>query len=94
MLGLIRGEVGYIPRCMLVETTRGLTFDAWVLLAAKPEQTELHPYSWYLRFLLEGAIEHHLEDHYIETLRAIHATEDPDPERDRGNRELECPEND
>jgi hypothetical protein len=50
----------------------------------------LHPYSWYLRFLIEGAIEHHLEDEYIEILRAIHAAEDPDRKRDRRKRELQC----
>ena len=88
--GLIRKEVGYTPGCMPVELTASLILDAWVLFASKPEQTVLHPYSWYLRFLIEGAIEHHLEDEYIEILRAIHATEDPDRERDRSKRELQC----
>ena len=91
---LIRREVGYTPRCMPVEITPSLTLDAWVLFASTPEPNPLHPYSWYLRFLVEGAIEHHLENEYIESLRAIHAIEDPDPERDLEKRQLECSEND
>jgi hypothetical protein len=73
-----------------VETGAGLTLDVWVLVATNPARNALHPYSWYLRFIVEGAIEHHLEDEYIERLRRIHATEDPDPERDRSKRELLC----
>lgn len=90
--GLIRKEVGYTPQCMPVEITPGVTLDAWVLFANTPEQDLLHPYSWYLRFLVEGAIEHHLENEYVEILRAIHATEDPDPERDQSKRQLQCAE--
>lgn len=77
---------------MPVEITPDLTLDAWVLLASNPDQNVLHPYSWYLRFLVEGAIEHHLSDEYLENLRAIHAIEDPDPERDQRKRELQCSE--
>jgi hypothetical protein len=90
--GLIRKEGGYTPRCIPIEVTPSLTLDACVLFAKKTEQTLLHPYSWYLRFLIEGAVEHHLGDDYIEILRAIHAAEDLDRERDRMKRELRCAE--
>jgi hypothetical protein len=89
---LIRKEVGYTPRCMPVEVTPTLSLNAWVLFATTPEHKVSHPHSWYLRFLIEGAIEHRLKDEYIEILRAIRATEDPDRERDRRKRDLLCAE--
>ena len=89
---LIHQERGYTPRCMPVEVAPGVILDAWVLFAINPEWNALHPYSWYLRFLVEGAIEHRLENEYVEVLRAIQADEDPDRERDRRKRELRCEE--
>lgn len=89
---LVGGEGGYTPRCIPVEISPGVSIDAWVFFAANPETSVLHPYSWYLRFLIEGAIEHHLNSEYIVRLRAFHATEDPDPDRDRSKRTLLCSE--
>jgi len=88
--GLRRKEVGYTPRSMPVEISPGQTLDAWVFFALKPERNVLRPYSWYLRFLVEGAIEHHLENEYIEKLRTIQATEDADQGRDLEKRGLTC----
>lgn len=45
----------------------------------------LKPYSWYLDFVLCGAVEHGLPDAYIERLRAVETIVDPDVARSRRN---------
>ncbi len=46
------------------------------------------PFTWYKRFVLEGAIYHGLPREYIDFLRAITANDDPDRERDRIKRAI------
>lgn len=48
----------------------------------------LRPYHWYHRFVLQGAIEHGLPEPYIAYLNRFETMADPDPTRDRRNREL------
>jgi gamma-glutamylcyclotransferase len=65
--------------------------DAWVYVAKKPkDDPTLRPYTWYKRFLVEGAREHTLPPEYIVDLERIEATHDPDPQRDREKRALAC----
>jgi hypothetical protein len=45
----------------------------------------LQPYSWYKRFVVEGARQHTLPPDYIGRIEAIQATEDSDRRRDATN---------
>lgn len=48
------------------------------------------PYSWYKRFVIEGARQHALPGDYIDTILAMPDAEDPDRERDRRKRAIRC----
>jgi len=50
----------------------------------------LHPYSWYKRFVIDGARQHHLSREYVDTITVMPDTEDPDPTRDWRNRAIAC----
>jgi cation transport regulator ChaC len=88
---LDHGEVGYIRQRVVVENHAGARKEAWMYVA-KPASTEqmLRPYSWYKRFLVEGAREHGLPTDYADTLERIDAIEDADKERDARKRSLQC----
>jgi hypothetical protein len=61
--------------------------DAWVYVAKKPkDDPALRPYTWYKRFLVEGAREHSLPEGYIAELDRIDAVADTDECRDREKR--------
>jgi len=65
--------------------------DAWVYVAKKPkDDPALRPYTWYKRFLVEGAREHSLPENYIAELERIDAVADKDERRDRTQRALAC----
>jgi gamma-glutamylcyclotransferase len=60
-----------------VRLTDSSMTDAWVYLASRPSNdAALRPYSWYKRFLVEGAREHALPTEYTEELERIEATLD------------------
>lgn len=48
------------------------------------------PYSWYLRFVVEGARQHGLPADYVFSLEHIESIDDPDPSRDSQNRSIPC----
>jgi hypothetical protein len=50
----------------------------------------LRPYSWYKRFVVEGARQHTLPPDYIARIEATPATEDPDRIRDAAERRVAC----
>jgi hypothetical protein len=76
---------------MPVRMTDAAITEAWVYLASKPSNNPaLRPYTWYKRFLVEGAREHALPPEYIVELERIEATQDPDQPRDREKRALAC----
>lgn len=88
---LDEGEVGYHRVQLPVTTPDGEQDEAWVYLASCPsDDVQLRPYTWYKRFLVEGAREHSLPADYIAMLESIDAMQDADQRRDRRNRTLEC----
>ncbi len=88
---LDEGEGGYRRVRMRVRLTGNTNADAWVYVAQKPSNdVRLRPYTWYKRFLVEGAREHSLPAEYIATLENIDATQDANGERDRRKRALGC----
>lgn len=90
---LDRGEgQGYHREKIQVHMTDTAVTDAWIYLAREPsDDTALRPYTWYKRFLVEGAKEHDLLKTYIEVLERIEADEDKNEERDRKMRALCLP---
>lgn len=81
---LDEGEVGYHRVQLPVTTPEGAQHEAWVYLASRPSSdADLRPYTWYKRFLVEGAREHALPPDYIATLENIDAMQDANRGRDR-----------
>jgi gamma-glutamylcyclotransferase len=88
---LDKGEGGYRKVRLSVRLTDNTSIDAWVYVAKKPkDHPVLRPYTWYKRFLVEGAREHVLPPEYIADLERIEAIQDPDQQRDREKRALAC----
>lgn len=81
---------GYRRVQLHVESSAG-PIDAWVHVATRPSNDPtLRPYSWYKRFIVEGARSHGLPAGYIAKLEAIDAVEDPDLAWDQNRRSLTC----
>ena len=88
---LDRGEGGYQRLQLSVHLAENSRTDAWVYVAKTPNSDPaLRPYTWYKRFLVEGAREHSLPESYIAELERIDAVEDTNPQRDRKKRALAC----
>jgi len=89
---LDRGEGrGYNRLRMQVRINDADATEAWVYLASRPSNdTTLRPYTWYKRFLVEGAQEHFLPLDYVAMLEGIEAVTDSDEARNREKRALAC----
>ena len=89
---LDRGEGdGYRRISMPVRIKDAETVNAWIYVASgQKNDAALQPYTWYKRFLLEGAREHALPSGYIAQLEGLEATADSDESRDRAKRALLC----
>jgi gamma-glutamylcyclotransferase len=51
---------------------------------------DVRPYSWYKRFVLQGARQRGLSVEYIAKIEALVAIEDPNRVRDAENRNVPC----
>ena len=88
---LDKGEGGYRRVRLSLCLTDNTNTDAWVYIAKKPtNDPALRPYTWYKRFLVEGAREHSLPAEYIAELEKIIAEQDANEARDRRKRALTC----
>jgi len=63
-----------------------------VLYVAEPGaiNDNLQPYSWYKRFVVEGARQHGLPVDYIARIESTPASDDPNHNRDADNRAIRC----
>jgi len=88
---LDKGEGGYRRVRLSLRLVDNTSTGAWVYVAKKPkDDPALRPYTWYKRFLVEGAREHSLPEDYIAELDRIAAVADTDERRDREKRALAC----
>ena len=88
---LDKGEGGYQRVRLSLRLMDNAITDAWVYIAKKPQDDPaLRPYTWYKRFLVEGAREHSLPAEYIAELERIEAVPDTNEQRDRQKRALAC----
>jgi gamma-glutamylcyclotransferase len=70
---LDEGEIGY-NRVRVPVQIDGAETEAWVYIASRPDRDpSLKPYSWYNRFLGEGAREHRIPVEYLAGLEQIAA---------------------
>lgn len=80
---------GYSEKTVSVATGAGKTYTA-IMYYANDTDPKLRPYSWYLRFVLDGAKQHGLPADYVSAIETTVANEDPDRERDRRERAIPC----
>jgi cation transport regulator ChaC len=91
LLALDAGEVGYHRVRLPVRRADNGGSQPWVYVATMPSKdAALRPYTWYKRFLVEGARENSLPTEYIAELESIDAEQDANEARDRRKRALAC----
>lgn len=77
---------GYFVDHLPVRTGDGRVVEAAAYRAqASAVRPGLRPFSWYLRLVVTGALQHGLPASYVRRLRALPADPDPDAERARRN---------
>jgi hypothetical protein len=82
---------GYLEKSVTVTDAAGNEHLASMYFAdRKYIDATLQPYSWYKRFVIDGARQHALPAEYINAIVALPAKEDPDWGRDRRNRSIAC----
>lgn len=82
---------GYEEKEIIMKDGRGQEHEAVMYFASEPfKRSDLRPYSWYLRFVIEGARQHGLPPDYIALLEKTVSIEDPDGGRDAENRRISC----
>lgn len=82
---------GYGEKEVVVVDREGREHTAWVYVATEDSiDGFLRPYSWYLRFVVEGARQRDLPVAYVERLASWETWEDGDHERDKRKRAIEC----
>ena len=82
---------GYDEKVATVIDEAGAKHQVALYLAnAQSIDTALRPYSWYKRFVIDGARQHQLSVEYINGIVAMPDREDPDRARDRRNRSIAC----
>jgi hypothetical protein len=80
---------GYVEQLLTVERREGGQRAVFLYSAQKTHiEADLHPYSWYKRFVVEGARQHGLPPSYVAQIEALPDIQDPDRERDAKNRRI------
>lgn len=80
---------GYAEKTVAVEAPDGAEHEAEVYFATNID-TSLVPYGWYKRYVLEGARQQGLPDHYVDGIEAQESQNDPDQERACKHLAVEC----
>ncbi len=82
---------GYEAKSISVFDKEGTEHSMFAYLASTSHiDPSLRPYSWYKRFVVEGARQHSLPEDYIAGLASHPLVEDPDRARDARNRKVGC----
>jgi hypothetical protein len=82
---------GYVEKEVVVRTSEGTEYCA-VTYVADPNyvNTSLKPYTWYKRFVVEGAKQHTLPPDYVWSLEAQPAMQDPNICREKTQLAVRC----
>ena len=82
---------GYGEKSATVLDESGQQYDLFLYVAdADSFDSTLRPYSWYKRFVIDGARQHALPDEYVNAIIAIPDVEDRDRARDKRKRSITC----
>ena len=82
---------GYKEKAATVLDERGQEHRIFLYVAeAGSIDNTLRPYSWYKRFVIDGARLHGLPDEYVRVIAAMPDMDDTDQTRDRRNRSIAC----
>jgi AIG2 family protein len=82
---------GYNEKSATVLDESGHEHRVFLYIAdANSIDNTLSPYSWYKRFVVDGARHHALPTEYVNIITAMPDLEDPDRQRDRRNRSIAC----
>jgi gamma-glutamylcyclotransferase len=82
---------GYEQKSISLKDCTGQTYEASMYFASQTyKDADLRPYSWYLRFVVEGAKQHGLPPEYIRLLERVESSEDQDRARDAHERSTPC----
>jgi gamma-glutamylcyclotransferase len=82
---------GYDEFTAAVEAEDGRQDEALLYIAASSHiDNTRQPYSWYKRFVIEGARHHGIPKDYIDFLNSFQAREDPHHTRDERERAITC----
>jgi len=82
---------GYEEKSISLKDCTGQAYEASMYFASEIfKDANLRPYSWYLRFIVEGAKQHGLPSDYIALLERVESSEDHDHARDIRERAISC----
>jgi len=81
---------GYSEKATTVVDGAGTEYPVSLYVAEPGYITALRPYSWYKRFVVDGARQHQLPVEYVDKIVAMPDGEDPDRDRDRRKRAITC----
>ena len=84
---------GYEEKAISLKDCTEQSYEASMYFASPAyKDADLKPYSWYLRFVVEGAKQHALPHDYVEWLEHVESSEDLDRARDARERAISCVE--
>jgi AIG2-like family len=82
---------GYRDKSVTVLDMKGQQYELFLYVAETDSiDRKLRPYSWYKRFVVEGARRYNLPDEYVNRIVAMQDVEDGDRTRDEANRSITC----
>jgi hypothetical protein len=82
---------GYEEKSISLKDCTEQAYESSMYFASSTyKDANLRPYSWYLRFVVEGAKQHGLPPEYVVSLERVESTEDQDRARDARERAISC----
>jgi gamma-glutamylcyclotransferase (GGCT)/AIG2-like uncharacterized protein YtfP len=82
---------GYREKAVTVFDREGQRYELFLYVADSDSiDSTIRPYSWYKRFVVDGARQHALPDEYVNKIIAMQDVEDADRARDERNRSIKC----
>ena len=75
--------VGYKEKTVDVITKTGSMPAFTYVASSEAIRADLQPFAWYKKYVMAGAIEHDLPLEYVDAIRAVATSQDPDADRRR-----------
>jgi gamma-glutamylcyclotransferase len=82
---------GYEEKLVQLRDCAGQVYSASMYVASQSHvDPSLKPFSWYMRFVLEGARQHMLPATYVAAIEAVPSVNDPNTRREDRKRAIQC----